>query len=84
MLERDIFNEPTDHDFERDTSEFNNTTMIDQDEYRMKNLARMISKAETVELARLWEIKLAELMRNVKQRSLKNQTHGYEFIGGTS
>lgn len=84
MLERNIFDESTTHDFERDTSEFNNRAMIQQDEYRLKNLARMISQAPKPEVARMWEIKLAELMGNVRWRSLSNRAHGYQFKGGTA
>lgn len=84
MLERNIFDEPTDHDFERDSSEFNNEAMVNQDTYRLKNLTRMISQAPSPSVARMWEIKLAELLSNTKWKSLSNLTHGYEFKGGTA
>ena len=83
MLERNIFNEPTDHDFERDSSEFNNEAMIHQDDYRLKNLARMVTEAKSPEVARMWEVKVAELMGNMRWRSLSNRAHGYEFRGAT-
>ena len=84
MLERNIFNEPTDHDFERDSSEFNNEAMILQDDYRLKNLTRMVTQAVKPEVARMWEVKVAELMGNMRWRSLSNRAHGYEFRGATT
>lgn len=84
MLERNIFNEPTDHDFERDSSEFNNESMIRQDDYHLKNLVRMVTKATKPHVARMWEVKVAELMNNMRWRSLSNRAHGYEYRGANT
>lgn len=83
MLERNIFDETTDHDFERDSSEFNNEAMISQDDYRLKNLMSMVTTATNPDVARMWEVKVAELMGNMRWRSLSNRAHGYEFRGAT-